>query len=208
MLDIGYHTILEVKMKSKLKLYLTLFWEMFRLSAFTFGGGYVIVPLMKRSFVDKLGLLTEKEMLDYTAVAQSAPGAVAINTSILVGMKIGGVAGAAVTLIATILPPLIIISVVALIYELVIGNAIVMAVLRGMRAGVCAVIADAVISMIATVAKEFKKNSPLQYIRIAIMPVCFVASFVFKVNAALIVLAGAIIGIIVAIVTRKAGDAK
>lgn len=195
-------------MKSKLKLYLTLFIEMFRLSAFTFGGGYVIVPLMKRSFVDKLGLLSEKEMLDYTAVAQSAPGAVAINTSILVGMKIGGVLGAAVTLFATILPPLIIISVIALIYELVIGNAIVLAVLRGMRAGICAVIADAVISMIATVTKDFRKNSPLAWLRIAIMPVAFVAAFVLKVNAALIVLAGAVIGIAAALIGRRAGDAK
>ena len=195
-------------MKSKLKLYLTLFWEMFRLSAFTFGGGYVIVPLMKRSFVDKLGLMSEKEMLDYTAVAQSAPGAVAINTSILVGMRLGGVIGAAITLIATILPPLIIISVVALIYKLVIGNAIVLAVLRGMRAGICAVIADAVISMIATVTKDFSKASPLAWLRVIIIPASFIAAFVLKINAALIVLAGAVIGIITAIVTRKAGGAK
>ncbi len=195
-------------MKSKLKLYLTLFWEMFRLSAFTFGGGYVIVPLMKRSFVDKLGLISEKEMLDYTAVAQSAPGAVAINTSILVGMKLGGVLGAAITLIATILPPLIIISVVALIYKLVIGNAIVLAVLRGMRAGICAVIADAVISMIATVTKDFSKTSPLAWLRMLIIPISFIAAFVLKINAALIVLAGAILGIITAIIARKAGRAK
>lgn len=195
-------------MKSKLKLYLTLFIEMFRLSAFTFGGGYVIVPLMKRSFVDKLGLMSEKEMLDYTAVAQSAPGAVAINTSILVGMRLGGIPGAAITLIATILPPLIIISIVALIYKLVIGNAIVLAVLRGMRAGICAVIADAVISMIATVTKDFSKTSPLAWLRVIIIPVSFIAAFMLKINAALIVLAGAILGIITAIVTRKAGGAK
>lgn len=195
-------------MKSKLKLYLTLFWEMFRLSAFTFGGGYVIVPLMKRSFVDKLGLMTEKEMLDYTAVAQSAPGAVAINTSILVGMRLGGVFGAATTLIATILPPLIIISVIALIYELVIGNAIVLAVLRGMRAGICAVIADAVMSMIATVTKDFSKTSPLAWLRVIIIPVSFAAAFIFRINAALIVLAGAVIGIATALIQRKAGAGK
>ncbi len=195
-------------MKSKLKLYITLFIEMFRLSAFTFGGGYVIVPLMKRSFVDKLGLMSEKEMLDYTAVAQSAPGAVAINTSILVGMRLGGIPGAAITLFATILPPLIIISVIALIYELVIGNTIVLAVLRGMRAGICAVIADAVISMIATVTKDFSKTSPLAWLRIIIIPVSFIAAFFLKINAALIVLAGAVLGIVSAVITRKAGGAK
>jgi len=195
-------------MKSKLKLYLTVFLEMFRLSAFTFGGGYVIVPLMKNSFVDKLGLLSEKEMLDYTAVAQSAPGAVAINTAILVGMKIGGVTGAAITLFATILPPLITIFVITLIYNLVIGNVIVLAVLRGMRAGVCAVIADAVISMTATVTKDFKKKSFLSWLRIAIIPTSFIAAYVIGVNAALIVLAGAVIGVLVAVATRKESDSK
>lgn len=195
-------------MRSKARLYFILFFEMLKLSAFTFGGGYVIVPLMKRSFVEKHALLTEKEMLDYTAVAQSAPGAVAVNAAILVGMKAGGALGAILTLIATILPPLIIISLIALVYEAFAASVIVSAILRGMRAGICAVIADAVISMIAMVAKDFRTDSPLQWLRVLLIPASFVAVFVFKINAAVIVIAGALIGCAAALASRKAGERK
>ncbi len=195
-------------MKSKAKLYFTLFFEMLKLSAFTFGGGYVIVPLMKRSFVEKHALLTEKEMLDYTAVAQSAPGAVAVNAAILVGMKTGGILGAAITLLATILPPLIIITAVALVYEAFSESIIIAAVLRGMRAGICAVIADAVLSMISAVTKDFTKGSLFGWLRILIIPVSFVLAFVFKVNAAVIVSVGAVLGVITAALKWKKGGAK
>lgn len=192
--------------KNKLKLYFTLFITMFKLSAFTFGGGYVIVPLMKKSFVDKLHLITEKEMLDYTAVAQSAPGAVAINAAILVGMKAGGVLGAAVTLVATVLPPIIILSIISLVYEAFAASAVVAAVLRGMRAGICAVIADVVISLTWNILKKFDKKNPLDIIRAAIMPTSFILVFVFKINSAFVVLGAAALGIVIAFLTRKGGE--
>ncbi len=187
------------------KLYLTLFWEMFRLSAFTFGGGYVIVPLMKRSFVDKLGMIDEKDMLDYTAIAQSAPGAVAANTSILVGMKVGGPLGAIISLTATTLPPLIILSIISIFYEAFADNQIVAAVLRGMRAGVCAVVADAVITLIVKLFGDFDRHSALSWLGAAIIPGSFIAVFLLKINSALVILAGALIGIIVTIITGKRG---
>ena len=192
----------------KAKTYLTLFFTMLRLSAFTFGGGYVIVPLMKRDFVDRLELLTEKEMLDYTAVAQSAPGAVAVNAAILVGMKVGGIIGAAVSLVATILPPLVMLSLVTVLYGFIAESVIVAAVLRGMRAGICALIADAVISLISTLSKNFKRSSALEWLRMSLIVISFAAVFIFKINSALVVLAGALIGVAVALLTRKAGDRK
>ena len=72
-----------------------LFSGMFYISAFTFGGGFVIVTFMKRKFVDTLHWLDEQEMLDFTALAQSSPGAIAVNAAILVGLKICGAAGMA-----------------------------------------------------------------------------------------------------------------
>ena len=68
----------------------TLFSSMLRISAFTFGGGFVIVSLMKKKLVDELGWLTEEEMLDMTALAQSAPGPIAVNAAILVGRRVAG----------------------------------------------------------------------------------------------------------------------
>ena len=85
-------------------------WKIFKstlyLSAFTFGGGYVILTLMKDTFVDKLKWIDKDQMLDMTAIAQSAPGAVAINASIVVGYETGGIPGMFVAILGTAIPPL------------------------------------------------------------------------------------------------------
>jgi chromate transporter len=96
-----------LRKNSRAKLLRTLFTSTFTLSAFTFGGGYVIVPLMRKRFVEQLGWIDEQEMLDLIAIAQSAPGIIAVNTSILVGYKVAGVGGAVFTLLGTMLPPLL-----------------------------------------------------------------------------------------------------
>lgn len=172
-------------MKKLLKLFLSTFY----LSAFTFGGGYVIISLMKKKFVDEMHWMEEEEMLNYTAMAQSAPGAVAVNASILVGYRIGGLAGAAVAIIGTILPPLIIISVIFFFYEAFRSNLIVSAVLKGMQSGVAAVIADVVLNLSSTLVKN--KDTLAVFIMIA----AFLATFVFGVNVMIIIAACAIIGI-------------
>ncbi|MEG2550561.1 MAG: chromate transporter, partial [Erysipelotrichaceae bacterium] len=83
-------------MKKDFNFYFKLFRATFSLSAFTFGGGYVIVPLMRRKFVDDYHWIDEKEMIDMVAIAQSAPGAMAVNTSILVGYRLAKIKGALV----------------------------------------------------------------------------------------------------------------
>ena len=83
-----------------------LFFSMLYISAFTFGGGFVIVTLMKRKFVDELHWMTEEEMLDIAAMAQSSPGAIAVNAANLVGWRVGGFAGMLTSVIATIIPPM------------------------------------------------------------------------------------------------------
>ena len=86
-----------------------LFSSTFAISALT-SGGYVIVSMMRKKFVDQLHWLEEDEMLDLTSIAQSTPGPVAVNASILVGYRISGLSGALITMLGTILPPLIIMS--------------------------------------------------------------------------------------------------
>ena len=97
-------------MESRNKVLLKLFLSTLYLSAFTFGGGYVIVSLMKKKFVDECGWIKEEEMLDLIAIAQSAPGPMAVNGAIVVGYKLAGLTGALVSILGTILPPFIIIS--------------------------------------------------------------------------------------------------
>lgn len=134
-------------MDGKKHQYKILFWSVFQLSACTFGGGFVIIPLMRKKFVEQLHWIEEQEMLDLTAIAQSSPGAIAVNASILIGYHVAGITGALLAVLGTILPPLIIISIVSLFYRAFRDNVIVDMVMKGMLAGVAAVICDVVITM-------------------------------------------------------------
>lgn len=134
-------------MDGKKHQYKILFWSVFQLSACTFGGGFVIIPLMRKKFVEQLHWIEEQEMLDLTAIAQSSPGAIAVNASILIGYHVAGITGALLAVLGTILPPLIIISIVSLFYRAFRDNVIVDMVMKGMIAGVAAVICDVVITM-------------------------------------------------------------
>ena len=170
------------------RLYWKLFWATFQLSAFTFGGGYVIVPLMRRKFVMNLHWLEDDEMLDLTAIAQSTPGAMAVNASVLVGYRVAGLPGAFVTVLATILPPFLILSVISLFYTQFRDNWAVNLVLKGMQAGVAAVICDVVVSMGWNI---FKLRRVLPVI---MMAGAFVASWFFDVNVVLVILLCAVVG--------------
>ena len=112
---------LEQTASKKMRL-LKLFWSTLYLSAFTFGGGYVIVSLMKKKFVDELGWIDEEEMLDLVAIAQSTPGAIAVNGAIVVGYKLEGIIGVIAAITGTIIPPFVIISVISFFYELFASN--------------------------------------------------------------------------------------
>ena len=132
---------------------LKLFFSMLYISAFTFGGGFVIITFMKRKFVDELGWIDEQEMLDLTALAQSSPGAIAVNAAILVGWRVGGFLGMVTAVIGTVLPPITILSVISLFYAAFAANPYVALVLKGMQAGVAAVILDVVWGLGANVVK-------------------------------------------------------
>ena len=177
-------------MKRNTSFYFKLFTSTFSLSAFTFGGGYVIIPLMRKKFVSEYHWIDETEMLDLTAIAQSTPGAIAVNAAILVGYRLAGYFGSMITIIATVLPPLIILSFISVAYEAFINNLMIKYILRGMQAGVAAVIIDVVISMTISLMKE-KKLLP-----IIVMIGAFIATFVFKINVIIIILVSGLIGAI------------
>ena len=178
----------------------TLFTSMLYISAFTFGGGFVIVTFMKKKFVDELHWISEDEMLDMTALAQSAPGAIAVNAAILVGRHVAGFTGMIVSVLGTIIPPITILAVISLFYKAFATNPWVAAVLGGMQAGVAAVICDVVWNLGAKVVKEKSAMS------IAIMAGAFIATAFFKVNVIVIILCAAALGVIRLLVERgKAG---
>ena len=184
-------------MKSKSQVLRKLFFSTLYLSAFTFGGGYVIVTLMKRKYVDELHWIEEDEMLDLIAIAQSSPGAVAVNGAIVVGYKLAGLLGAIVAIVATIIPPFVIISVISYFYELFRDNFVVSKLLAGMQAGVGAVIASVVWDMGGDVLRQ--KSVPST----AIMLAAFVAACVFRVNVVYIILVCIAIGVIRTLLDRR-----
>ena len=137
-----------------------LFISTFTLSAFTFGGGFVIVSLMKKKFVEDLKWLEEEEMLDITAIAQSSPGPIPVNASVILGYRMYGVIGSLVAILGTILPPMIIISVISMFYAQFRSNRIIATALQVMRVGVAAVIFDVVINL----GKKVCKTKSVLYI--------------------------------------------
>ena len=177
------------KMKNINK-YKQLFLSTFKLSACTFGGGFVIIPLMRKKFVEELGWIEEEEMFDLTAIAQSSPGAIAVNASILVGYHVAGFSGAMLTVLGTILPPLIIISIISLFYQAFRDNAIVNMVMTGMLPGVAAIIFDVVLNMSKTILQS-KRLLPLVMIIASFIAVRF-----FSVNIILIIMTCGLIGAI------------
>lgn len=189
------------KKSSRAHTLLTLFFSMLSISAFTFGGGFVIVTLMKQKFVDKLHWLDETEMLDMTAIAQSSPGAIAVNAAILVGWRTAGFAGMLAAVAGTILPPIVILSVISLFYEAFAANRYVALVLRGMQAGVAAVILSVVVDLGGKVLKQ-RRALP-----IVLMALAFAATAVLDVNVIFIILAAALVGAAAALCARK-GAAK
>lgn len=175
-------------MQSKMHTYFKLFISTLYLSTFTFGGGFVIIPLMKKKFVDELKWISEEEMLNFVAIAQSSPGAVSVNASMLLGYRIAGFPGALVTVLGTVLPPLVILSVVSLFYKAFQENMIINAVLKGMRAGVAAVIADVVINLGGKIVKE------KEILSVLVMAGAFIAVFFLGVNVMYIILTCGLIG--------------
>lgn len=168
------------------KKFVTLFFSSLKLSAFTFGGGYVIIPLMRKTFVEKYHWLEETEMMDLTAVAQSAPGAIAVNAAILVGYRIAGLAGALITVLGTVLPPMVILSIISMFYEAFRSNAAVSMVMQGMAAGVVAVIFDVVLVMANTLWQQHRA------IWMVLLGACFVASMLGVGAAPLVLICGLI----------------
>ena len=168
----------------------TLFKSMFVLSACTFGGGFVIVSLMKKRYVEELKWLDEDEMLDVTAITQSSPGPLPVNASVIIGYRMAGVVGSLTAILGTIIPPMVIISIISLFYNQFRTNPYIAVALQVMRAGVAAVIFDVVINLAGNVIKTKR------ILYIAMMVIAFVATYFFDVSAMIVIIVCLCIGLI------------
>lgn len=188
-------------MKEKKDVLIKLFLSTLYLSAFTFGGGYVIVTLMKKKFVDEYHWIDEKEMLDLIAIAQSSPGAIAVNGAIVVGYKLAGIPGVLTAVVGTVIPPFIVLSAVSFFYSVFQNNFFVRMMLEGMQAGVGAVIAAVVYDMGVGIVKERDAASTV------IMLLSFLAAYFMKVNVIYIVIVCGLIGVVRTLLSHRSSKA-
>ena len=183
------------KMEKKGAVLRKLFLSTLYLSTFTFGGGYVIVTLLKQKFVDELYWIDEEEMLDLVAIAQSSPGAIAVNGSIVVGYKLASLPGILVSVLGAVIPPFVILTAISFFYHAFQSNWMLKSLLAGMRAGVSAVIISVVWDMCVGILKS--RDALLM----VIMVVAFAANYFFKINVIYIILTTIVIGIIRTVLT-------
>lgn len=170
------------------------YWELFKstfiISAFTIGGGFVIIPLLKAKFVDEYKWLTDKEALNLVAIAQAAPGVVAANAAISMGYRLAGIKGTIVALSATVLPPLIMLSIISYAYDAFANNVYVQMLLKGMQCGATAIILNVAFDLLK---KEIKKKL---LVPVLIIIGTFIANYFLDINLMYLVLVDALIGFI------------
>ena len=137
-----------------------IYWQMFitfvRIGAFTIGGGYAMIPLIQREVVQVRKWINPKEFIDMLALAQSAPGVIAINTAIFIGYKIKGIRGSIVTALGCALPSFVIILLIAMVFSNFKDNAIVERIFKGIRPVVVALIAAPLYNMAKSAGVNWK----------------------------------------------------
>lgn len=183
--------------KTKIKNIIWLFYINIFISSFTFGGGYVVVSMVRKYYVEKRNLFSEDELITMSAISQTTPGAIAINLSSLAGYKVAGKLGSLISCIGTIIPPITILAFVSVWYQAFSTNHMIMAILKGMQAGIGAIIVDLLINMVKVVINQ--KSLILS----AMIPISFIASYVFNVNIMIIILFTAIIATIQLLLEKR-----
>ena len=134
-------------MQNKLNKAILLFWTFFKIGAFTFGGGYAMIPLITKEVVDNKKWITNEDILDVIAIAESTPGPIAVNSATFIGCKIAGFWGAAFATFGVVLPSFVIISIISMVLDKFQDIQAVKFAFEGIRAGVLALIIKALVSM-------------------------------------------------------------
>jgi len=172
--------------KNMLKQYLDLFLVFLKIGTFTFGGGFAMIPLIEREIVTNNGWIESEDILDLFAISQSIPGAIAINTSTLVGYKIAGKRGALFATIGVVLPSFIIITSIASFFSSIGDNPNVGAIFTGINA--------AVIFLIINAALRMMKTSLVDKLTITIFAITLILILVTDITPIILIIAGAIPG--------------
>lgn len=179
---------------------LDLFLTFFKIGAFTFGGGYAMIALIEEEVVTKKAWITDEEILDIIAIAETTPGPISVNASTYIGYKVGGIKGSILATLGVVLPSFIIISVLSVFIIKFKENKIVDMVFKGIRSGIIVLIFNA--------AFRLTKKVPKEIFTYAILILMVITTLIFKVNVILMLVISAALGILygVLVTNKKASE--
>ena len=179
----------------KLKKLLQVFWTFFKIGAFTFGGGYAMIPLIQNEAVEKRHWVTDDDILEIVAIAESTPGPIAINSATFVGYRAAGVLGSACGTLGVVLPSFVIILALSFVLQEFQALRAVQYAFFGIRAGVLALLLKALWTMY--------KKSPKGWPAYVVMGLSFLLTAVFSINVIFVIIGCAIFGLVTSRILQK-----
>ena len=185
-------------MKQDYKKLLPLFWTFFKIGAFTFGGGYAMIPLIQKETVENHKWITDDDILEIIAIAESTPGPVAINSATFVGYRTCGFWGAVCATLGVVLPSFGIILAISYVLDAFRDLKVVQYAFNGIRAGVLALLFKALWTM-------FKK-SPKGWVAYVVMGGAFLATAILKINVLYVIIGCALFGLITATFAKRRAE--
>lgn len=185
-------------MKGKWKKLWQLFATFFKIGGFTFGGGYAMIPLIQHEAVEKKGWVTDDDILEIIAIAESTPGPIAINAATFVGYRTAGFWGAACATFGVVLPSFVIILLISFVLRQFQDVVVVQYAFNGIRVGVLALLLKALWNMY--------KKSPKGWAAYVVMAAAFVLTAILKLNVFIVIIFCAVFGLVTALLAeRRAG---
>lgn len=176
-------------MKLKDNIYVELFTTFFKIGILTIGGGYAMLPMLRKEVVEKYQWATDEEMMDYFAIGQSTPGIIAINTATFIGVKKKGILGAICATLGMVFPSWIIIISIAVFYSEFASNPYVESAFVGIRVVVIVLILNAVIKM--------GKKAITAWYGLVIFLIAFGLVAFLDISSIYIIIASGILGILI-----------
>lgn len=178
-------------------MYLSLFLTFLKIGAFTFGGGYAMIPLIQQEVINH-GWLDTEELIDFIAISESTPGPLAVNVSTFVGMQTGGILGALCATLGVVLPSFVIILIVAKVFEKFQRSKIVNGAMIGLKGSVVGLIGAALITTgISVFGNAVKAVNVKEIVAALVMLAGLAFGIKKKVSPIILILASAVVGIIV-----------
>ena len=182
-------------MKGKMKLLVELFVTFFKIGLFTFGGGYAMIPLIQKEVAEKRKWITDDDILEIIAIAESTPGPIAINSATFVGYRTAGFFGAFFATFGVVLPSFVIISIISMVLNEFREVKVVQYAFFGIRAGVLGLIVKALVSMY--------KKCPKSAVSYAIMIAGFILVAFLDVNVLLVIIGSAVLGLVSSVIVSR-----